>query len=139
MDDKQRKAMFSKKPPLEDFEQEVFVNHLRKNKIDFFAPINENSFSFLSPKLAVMIEAKAKKMGKLKGVLDLVIFLDDFILFMEFKRRPKLLKSGKLSYTNSKTSDDQKDFIEMLKKYKYTKSVICYGYDEAIEFIKEWL
>ena len=131
-----RKWTKSKNIPLEDYEQQCLVQYLLKNKYDFFAPINENSYSFLNKKIATIIEAKMKSMGKLKGVLDIVIFLPEFILFMEMKRRPKVLKSNKLSYTNSKVSTEQYVFMDMLAQYKYTKSVVVYGYDEAIAVLK---
>ena len=124
-------------PPLEEVEQKALVVWLKKNKIDHFAPLNENLLSFLSPKIAVIVEAKAKALGKRKGTLDVVIFLPKYILFLEMKRRPKTLKSGKLSYANSNISDEQVEFMKMLKRYSYTKSAVAYGYLEAIDIIEE--
>ena len=121
----------------EDVEQQALVNYLKLHHYDFFAPMNENMLSFLSPKMAVIVEAKAKALGKQKGVLDLVIFLDNKILFLEMKRQGKVLKSGKISHSNSKVSDEQNDFREMLLKYTYTRSAIAYGYKEAIKIIEE--
>ena len=48
-------------------------------------------------------------------------------LRIEFKRRKK-----------SKTSDEQKRKIELLNKHGY-KAVVCYGCDEAIEVLTEYL
>ena len=131
-------------PPLEEVEQKALIQWLRLNKYDFFSVPNENLFATLLKKylpkklkhLVVVIEKKLQDMGKRKGTLDLVIFLPSHILFLEMKRQPNKLKSGKLSYTNSKTSKEQIEFMEMLKKYNYTASAVAYGYEKAIKIIE---
>ena len=123
--------------PKEDAEQQALVQWLKLQKIDFFAPINENVFSFLSRDIAIKLERKVKSMGKVKGVTDLVIFLPNKILFLELKRQPKKLKSGKISYANSKVSKEQEDFKIMVNKYSYTSHAIAYGWQDARIIIEE--
>lgn len=123
--------------PKEEVEQIALCNWLRLNRIDFFAPMNENSHSAKDKKMAVILEVKAQRMGKKKGTSDLFIFLDNCLLIIELKRKPTTLKSGKTSYSNSKVSQEQLDFIEMANKYLYAKAYVCYGYEEAIKIIEE--
>ncbi len=113
--------------PLEADEQKELVEWLKSEKLDFFAPINENNHSKANRLLAIKLEAKAKSMGKIKGVSDIVVFTPTKILFIELKR----LKG-------STTSQDQKDFIERANKYPYAEGRICKGCAKAIEFIEEY-
>ena len=124
-------------PPKEEIEQMKLIQWLKANKYNFFAPINEQSHSFLNKSVAIIQTKRAKLMGLIPGVSDIVIFLDSKILFIEMKRQPKTLKSGKLSYTNSKTSEEQVKFLNNVNKYDYAKGFICYGFDEAVKIIKE--
>ena len=123
--------------PTEAQEQKALVDWLRINNYFFFAPTNENNTYKQNAKYAMINEVKAKSLGKLKGVSDLVVFLPSKILFIELKRRPKKLKSGKLSYSNSKVSNEQDFFIQKVNTYPYAKGAICYGADSAIKFIEE--
>ena len=126
-------------PPKEELEQKALVQWLKLKKIPYFAVGNENIFSFLNRGLAVKLQSKAKSMGSVKGVSDMVVMLPSNILFIELKRVPKKLKSGKLSYTNSKTSQEQLDFIAMVNGFDYSEAKVCYGYIEAIEFIESFI
>jgi len=114
--------------PKEEVEQKALVQWLKIKKIQYFAVMNENSFSFLNRNLAVKIQAKNKAMGSVKGVSDMVVMLQSCILFIELKRVDKKL---------SKVSKEQIEFLEMANKYPYAKAKVCYGYLEAIEFIEE--
>ena len=135
------------KAPKEEFEQKALVQWLKIKKIPHFSVPNENLFVTLLKKylpknlthLIITIEKKLKDMGKIKGASDIFIFMPKCLVVIELKRVPNKLKSGKLSYTNSKTSQEQLDFIEMANEYPYAKAKVCYGYLSAIEFIKEWL
>ena len=122
--------------PKEETEQRALVQWLKLKKITYFAVQNENNFSFLNRNIAVKMQSKAKSMGSVKGVSDMVVMLPSKILFIELKRVPKKLKSGKLSYTNSKTSQDQLDFISVANGFEYAEARVCYGYLEAIELIE---
>lgn len=112
----------------EEQEQKKLVQWLKLKKIFHFAPMNENKQSFTNPKVAMMIEAKAKSMGKLKGVSDLVVMLPSSILFIELKRAKKSL---------SKVSDSQNTFLSKIRQFCYAKGHICYGASEAIEIIEK--
>lgn len=123
--------------PTEAEEQKALVQWLRIKKIMHFAPINENNHSKLNKTFAIRNEAKAKAMGKIKGVSDMVVFLDNKILFIELKRKKKLLKNGNYSTSNTDTSESQANFIDNVKQYPYTDAMVCYGWNEAKEFIEE--
>jgi hypothetical protein len=125
------------KIPPEYEEQKTLVQWLKAKKIFFFAPTNENNSYKQNRQFAMIAEQKAKVAGKLKGVSDLVVFTDKHILFIEMKRRPKRLKNRKLSVAHTKVSKEQIDFLEKVNRFSYTKSRICYGAKEAIEFIEE--
>jgi hypothetical protein len=131
--------------PKEEVEQIALVQWLKLKKIPHFSVPNENLFTTLLRKylpknlmhLIFTIEKKLKDMGEVKGTSDLFIFLDNCLLIIELKRKPTMLKNGKTSYSNSKVSQEQLDFIEMANKYPYAKACICYGYADAIKIIEE--
>ena len=112
----------------EEQEQKKLVQWLKLKKIFHFAPMNENKQSFTNPKVAMMIEAKAKSMGKVKGVSDLVVMLPSSILFIELKRAKKRL---------TKVSDSQNVFLSKIGQFCYAKGHVCYGANEAIEIIEK--
>lgn len=121
--------------PTEAEEQKCLVQWLNIKHINHFAPINENNHSKLNRQFAIKNEAKAKAMGKVPGVSDIVVFLENKILFIELKRKKKVLKGGGLSISHTKVSDAQYDFMTMVNKYDYAESTICYGWEEARDFI----
>ena len=123
--------------PNETQEQQKLIQWLRINNIFHFAPMNENKHSFLNKAVAIKQEQKAKKMGKVAGTSDIIVMLDSKILFIELKKRKKVLKSGKLSTSNSTLYESQKEFLNKVNEYKYATGKVCYGFDEAISFIKE--
>ena len=122
----------------EKTEQKKLVQWLRLNKYLFFAPSNENVHSFISPKISMILENKAKEMGKLKGVSDLVIFLDHKILFLELKRSPEVLKNGEKSISLAKVQDEQRLFLDNINAYDYCVGVVCYGFNDAVSSIKKF-
>lgn len=123
--------------PTEEFEQQKLVQWLQLNKYYFFAPLNENQGSFLNKKVTMLQEKKAKTIGKRKGVSDIIVFLKHKILFIELKRQAKPLKNGKLSYKHTKTSEEQKSFLNTVNGYNYAIGKVCYGFYEAVKFIEE--
>lgn len=127
------------KMPTEEAEQLALVGWLKKNNIFFYATTNENNSYKQDRKYAMIAEVKAKANGKLKGVADLTIFLKDFVLFIELKRQRPILKNGELGTPTNKASDEQLKFIEKVSSYYYAKGFICFGCDEAIEKIKEFI
>lgn len=123
--------------PTEAEEQHSVVEWLRYNNIMHFAPTNENNTYKQNRKYAMIAEQKAKAAGKLKGVSDLIVMLPNKILFIEMKRRRKLLKNGCTSITHTKVSKEQYEFLTKVNKFDYAEGVVCYGAKEAIELIKQ--
>ena len=97
-----------------------------------------NSFSVPNGGSRNMFEAKnLKAEGATAGVSDYIILLKNKILFIELKRQGKILKSGKISHSNSKISKEQQEFLDKVNKYPYSVGKICYGFNEAVQFINE--
>ena len=119
-------------------EQKCLVQWMNIKHIMHFSVINENNHSKLNRTFAIRNEAKAKAMGKVPGVSDVVVFLQNKILFIELKRKKKVLKNGHLSITHTKISDAQYKFMTNVNKYEYAESTICYGWEDAREFISLW-
>ena len=117
---------------LEETEQVALCNWLRLNKIEFFAVPNGGKRNAIEMK-------NMKRSGLRVGASDMVVFTDKRILFIELKRKPITTKKGNASYSNSVTSPEQLEFIEMANKYPYAKAKVCYGYVDSIKFIEEWL
>ena len=124
-------------PPIEAIEQQKFIKWLRLKKIFHFAPTNENQSSFTNRTVALRVAAKAKSMGKVRGVSDVVVMLPSKILFIELKRARKTLKSGKLSTSHTKVSDEKKEFLSTVTdSFDYADGKVCYGAVEAIEYVE---
>lgn len=123
------------KLPSEADEQKALVGYLKKKGIFFFATNNENNTFKQDRKYAMIAEQKAKANGKLKGVSDLCIFMEDTIVFLELKRQRPILKSGKLGTPTNKASDEQNDFIAKVNEYKYSYGAVAFGCDEAIKIL----
>lgn len=66
-----------------------------------------------------------KSEGLQSGVPDVVVFLENKIVFVELKR-----------IKGSKTSDQQLFWIDKINSYGYAKASVCFGADMAIEFIE---
>jgi len=97
-----------------------------------------NSFSVPNGGSRHRLEAiNLKREGATAGVSDYVVLLKDKILFIEMKRRPKKLVSGKMSVSHTKTSVEQLKFLDELKNTSYAIGKVCYGFAEAKEFIED--
>lgn len=125
--------MAKNKTPLEIHEQEKFFSWINENKKKYpelaLAHCSLNGVK-LSPGAAV----KAKKQGMVAGVPDIFLPIstitkhgDCYGLFIELKR-----------IKGSKVSPEQKLFMAALEDQGY-KCSVCYGADEAIETIKQYL
>ncbi len=115
--------------PNEDTEQKAFINHCKINKITHFAPINETPYRrFMSPKEFGKMEDNFKKMGKVKGVNDVFVYLPNILLHLEFKRR-----DGK-----GKQSKEQIRWQDKVNKFSYCKYFIVNSYEEAIKVVEEY-
>ena len=123
-------------PPPESEEQKKLVQYLKLKKYFFFAINNENNTFKQDRRYAMINEMKARANGKIKGASDIVVFLPTQILFIELKRRPKQLKT-KLSYSHTKVSVEQEQFLHSVNLYEYANGAVCYGADEAIKLIEE--
>lgn len=122
--------------PLESEEQASLVQYLKLKKIFYFSVPN-GSYLAGGKLQRVKQMTRLKREGLIDGVSDLVVLLEDKILFIEMKRRPKILKSGKESVSHTSISKDQKIFLESVGKFKYAESTVAYGCKQAIEFISK--
>lgn len=125
------------KLPTEEMEQKELVQWLKKVGFFFFATNNENNQSFANRKHAMLLEQKARAMGKLKGTLDLCVFGNKRVFFIELKRQRPILKSGNLGTPKNKPTAEQENFILNTNRYDYCFSFVAYGCDEAIEILKK--
>ena len=107
--------------PLEEQEQMKFVSWLRAKKIRHIHIANERMCS-------VVYKKKLKALGTYAGFPDLMIFLANRTLFIEMKRSDKRL---------SRVSKEQSEWLEFLNLLDEGSAKVCYGADEAIEFVKE--
>lgn len=107
--------------PLEEQEQMRFVTWLRVNKIRHIHIANERMCS-------VVYKKKLKALGTYAGFPDLMIFLPNRTLFIEMKRSDKRL---------SRVSKEQSEWLEFLNLLDEGSAKVCYGADEAIDFVKE--
>lgn len=107
--------------PLEEQEQMKFVSWLRVKKIRHIHIANERMCS-------VVYKKKLKALGTYAGFPDLMIFLANRTLFIEMKRSDKRL---------SRVSIEQSEWLEFLNLLDEDSAKVCYGADEAIEFVKE--
>ncbi len=120
-------------------EQCLLIKWLRVKKIKHFAVPNANALSSQNKMMAIRIANKLRSEGVASGVSDLVIMLPLKILFIEMKKAPKILKSGKLSYSGIKTSDNQKVFLESVNTLPYALGYVAYGWIEAKSIIENEL
>ena len=100
--------------------------------------VNENTMSGTNRFMAIKIAERSKRMGKNKGVSDLIIMLPNKILFIEMKRAKTVLKSGKLS-TEELVKPEQYEFKNIVNSFSYAKGFIAYGCNEAIEIVENEL
>lgn len=109
--------------PTEYDEQCVFVEWLEWNKIKFTATAHSTYTKSWKQK------SKNTKSGLRRGFPDMVVVLKNKLLFIEMKRKkPK----GKLSV-------EQEEWLACLGQIENIESIVCYGADEAIEFVKKFL
>ena len=120
------KIMSAKKKsdiPLEKDEQKRLCKWLKENKIGHWA----NGFG-VKLDFFVKYMASLHRQGHYKGIADMTILLPKGrAMFLELKR----VKGGVVS-------EEQKKWIKYLQSLDYPARV-CYGADEAIEWIKEEL
>ena len=71
--------------------------------------------------------------------VECFIDLKDIVLYIEMKRNAKKLKSGKLSKAGIDVSDKQREFIATVNKSNVVSATVCYGFLEAMDYIKQFL
>ena len=102
----------------------------QKKIIEFWATINEVKSQKKGKLDNIRIALKNKRMGKKAGVSDITIVFSHLTLYIEMKRKRKILKSGKLSKENLE-SDEQKAFRENINLTSSCVGFVCYGFKEA--------
>ena len=117
-------------------EQVNLVKWLKIKKIFYFAVPNGSVLKGTPLQRAKQMN-NLKAEGLVPGASDIVVLLKDKILFIEMKAAPKKLKSGKLSVSHTKVSDDQINFMQkIVDNFDYADAFICYGFNQATEYIK---
>ena len=115
-------------------EQVEVVKYLRRKKILHTAVPNGGQ---RHKKTASDLKAE----GVSAGYPDLIIEEPNKYyhgLRIELKRRAKTLKNGKKSVSHTKVSQSQEKWLRELNERGYY-AVVCYGADEAIEVIDEYM
>lgn len=119
----------------EEQEWEILKNWLEANNYKFTHIANE---IWIAGKIWMLVNKKKIKQGLKKWFPDYCIILKRrSLLFLELKRAKKVLKSGRLSTSNSKVSEEQKLWISELNKIQNVEACVCYGAFEAIALIQE--
>ncbi len=119
----------------EDQEWEILKNWLEANNYKFTHIANE---IWIAGKVWMLVNRKKIKQGLKKWFPDYFIKLKrNSALFIELKRKRKILKSWKLWSSPSKVSEEQKDWIKELNEIANIEAHICYWAEEAIRLIEE--
>lgn len=110
--------MVTNTTPLEDEEQEAFVEWLQRRNIPHFRVPNETFTKSWKQK------AKNKRLGVKRGVPDLFVFVSGRTVAIEMKRR----SGGRLSV-------DQKYWLDVIAEHGGL-SYVCKGAQEAIKVVE---
>lgn len=108
--------------PLEEEEQIVLVEWLELHNLKFSAIPNSTYTKSWKQKI------KNKRMGLRPGLPDLLVIVNDTIVFIELKRR-----SGGV------VSPEQKEWQENLNRCNDVHSYICKGASAAIAILETYL
>jgi hypothetical protein len=116
--------------PLESNTQMCVNAVLSGRGVMYFAPLNEALMTvmmmFKVPKdISCRILAYFQKLGMVLGIPDLCILHNKTVYFLELKRE------------NGVVSETQKTIHAALKSKGYTVGV-AYGFNDAIETLREW-
>jgi hypothetical protein len=107
------------KVPLEDYEQESFINELRRRKPDILLEINPAA----GMKLTKQQGAKVRRLGYQAGALD--VFMPEYHCYVEMKR----VKGGSLT-------PEQRKRIPRLQEAGYTV-IVARGAVDAVNQLKD--
>ena len=105
--------------PTEADEQKVFVQWLELMGYKFSRIAQETYTPYWGQKI------KNKQLGVRRGLPDLLIIVNNTLVFIEMKR-----KSG------GAISEEQQGWCDALNHCDGVTALVCRGADEAIEFIK---
>lgn len=120
--------------PSEMQEAWALIWFLKKFNLRFTHIPNETG---IGGRAGFRVAVKKKREGMQPGFPDYLVFLRGEVLAIELKKRRKRLLNGKLGASESKTSPEQKEWLEFLGKLPYCHSYLCYGAEEAIMRITE--
>lgn len=78
--------------------------------------------------------------GVTAGISDLIILdkVKHQVLFLEMKRKRRVLKNGSLSKENL-ASPEQIEFLDFVNGIEHSSGVVAYGYLDAKRCILKWL
>ena len=102
---------------IEHKEQVALVHWLRIKKIPHNATPNGGYRN-------IVTATRLKAEGVVGGFPDITIFLPNFILYIEMKRKGGTIQAN------------QKEWINYLNSLPYARAIVCYGAKEAIEKIE---
>ena len=108
--------------PLEYDECKLFAVWLRARGLTFSHIPN----STWTPSFGAMQRNKA--LGVDAGIPDYIVLTPNGVLFVEMKRRE-----------GSTVSARQKEWIEHINETPGAQAEVCYGYQEAIEFVEKFI
>lgn len=111
--------------PTEAQEAQKLVMWLNMKGLKFTHIANESG---LPPRVAMLAAKKKKQQGVARGVPDYMVVTPKGLLFIELKRTK-----------NSKTSPEQKEWIDILNQIPGVEATISKGADAAIDFITQFL
>lgn len=114
--------------PTEHEEQCAFVEWLETKKLMFTA-IPNATFTGWSQ------QRKNKAEGVRPGLPDMLIIVNDHLIWIEMKRRDRKPKRG----GKGGISDEQWRWIDALNRCENTQVYVTYGAKEAIEVIEKYL
>lgn len=114
---KAQKAKAQGKELSEAEEQRELIKALDRLGILYFHVPNENP--------SARERMKGASLGVKAGVPDLVVFMQEVILFIELKAKDKI----------AKITPEQLWWNERLNTYEYARAYICRGANEALEII----
>jgi len=127
--------------PKEDVESECFAAWLDANELKHCHISHEGEMD-------IRYAMKLQRKGKRPGLPDHLVIIPEeksnenrpLLLFIEMKRERKILKNGKFSKDKSSgPSDEQREWIKCLRTVSDVEAIVCYGSDEAEQFINIYL
>lgn len=125
-----------------EFEEAVrLVQTMEYMGIDIWHLKNENTVK------SIGFIRKQKMQGWRAGVSDYLVFIpkeksrlnEGKVLFIELKRAKRKLKNGNIGKSPSKIYDAQVEFIRKMDSVSIIGAKICYGADQAIEFVEQYI